>query len=285
MSRFQFSDSIVFNIIMITIGSVIFALGVKAVAAHHHFIVGGLFGTALLIKYATNTLNPGVWFFILNIPVFLIARFFVSGRFFWLSLYSMMVSSVTYELIHLNFGITNQLYAAIAAGVICGIGSGIILRTFGSGGGLDVIAIILFQRYNIGVGRFYLVYNAILFFIGSLQLGPDILIASLIMVFTSSDVMDKVMTLYSQRKMAFIISPQVEVICQRIQTQLKQGSTYLMGEGAYNRTPTKVLMTVTNNIQLKKLEEIVFSTDEKALFIVENTQNVIGSSFSKRKLY
>ncbi|WP_027183636.1 YitT family protein [Desulfovibrio inopinatus] len=285
MSRFQFTDSIIYNITMITAGAFLFALGVKAIASHHQFIVGGLFGTALLIKYATNTLNPGVWFFILNIPIFLLARFFVSGRFFWLSLYAMIISSLAYELVNVDFGITNQLYAAIAAGVICGAGSGLILRTFGSGGGLDVIAIILFQRYNIGVGRFYLIFNAVLFIFGSLKLGPDLLIASLIMVFTSSDVMDKVMTLYSQRKMAFIISPHVEQICTRIQSQLKQGSTYLMGEGAYNRTPTKVLMTVTNNIQLKKLEEIVFTTDERALFIVENTQNVIGSSFSKRKLY
>ena len=44
-------------------------------------------------------------------------------------------------------------------------------------------------------------------------------------------------------------------------------------------------MTVINNIQLKRLEEIVFTKDEEALFIVENTFNVIGASFSKRKIY
>lgn len=36
---------------------------------------------------------------------------------------------------------------------------------------------------------------------------------------------------------------------------------------------------------LKPLEEVVFSTDENAIFIVENTFNVIGSGFSKRKIY
>jgi len=44
-------------------------------------------------------------------------------------------------------------------------------------------------------------------------------------------------------------------------------------------------MVVINNIQLKRLEEIVFTVDEHALFIVENTFNVLGSTFSKRKLY
>jgi uncharacterized membrane-anchored protein YitT (DUF2179 family) len=46
-----------------------------------------------------------------------------------------------------------------------------------------------------------------------------------------------------------------------------------------------VLMVVTNNIQLKRLEEIIFTIDPHALFIVENTFNVIGSTFSRRKIY
>jgi uncharacterized membrane-anchored protein YitT (DUF2179 family) len=44
-------------------------------------------------------------------------------------------------------------------------------------------------------------------------------------------------------------------------------------------------MTVINNIQLKRLEELVFTHDPHALFIVENTFTVIGSTFAKRKIY
>ena len=46
-----------------------------------------------------------------------------------------------------------------------------------------------------------------------------------------------------------------------------------------------MLMTITNNVQLKRLEEVVFTIDADAMFIVENTFNVIGSTFGKRKLY
>ncbi|MFA5515291.1 MAG: DUF2179 domain-containing protein [Desulfuromonadales bacterium] len=46
-----------------------------------------------------------------------------------------------------------------------------------------------------------------------------------------------------------------------------------------------MLLTVINNIQLKRLEEIVFTEDPDALFIVENTFTVIGSTFSRRKIY
>ena len=55
--------------------------------------------------------------------------------------------------------------------------------------------------------------------------------------------------------------------------------------GAFSKREKNVLMTVVNNIQLKKLEEITFTHDPQALFIVENTFTVLGSSFSKRKIY
>ena len=46
-----------------------------------------------------------------------------------------------------------------------------------------------------------------------------------------------------------------------------------------------MVMTVTNNLQLKRLEGKVFEVDSNALFIVENSFNVIGSGFGKRKNY
>jgi hypothetical protein len=38
-------------------------------------------------------------------------------------------------------------------------------------------------------------------------------------------------------------------------------------------------------VQLKRLEEAVFTADPNALFIVENTFNVIGKRFGLRKTY
>jgi uncharacterized membrane-anchored protein YitT (DUF2179 family) len=58
-----------------------------------------------------------------------------------------------------------------------------------------------------------------------------------------------------------------------------------LGRGAYKKEERKVLMTVINNIQLKRLEELVFTHDPHALFIVENTFTVIGSTFARRKIY
>ena len=42
------------------------------------------------------------------------------------------------------------------------------------------------------------------------------------------------------------------------------------------------MLTVTNNVALKRLENLVFMVDPKALFVVENTFYVSGGQFSRR---
>ncbi len=44
-------------------------------------------------------------------------------------------------------------------------------------------------------------------------------------------------------------------------------------------------MTITNNVSVKRLEEVVFTIDPEAFFIVENTFSVIGSGLGRRKKY
>jgi uncharacterized membrane-anchored protein YitT (DUF2179 family) len=189
------------------------------------------------------------------------------------------------EFITVNFGITNQTYAAIAGGFVCGAGSGIILRSIGSAGGLDVIAIILFRYFNIGVGRTYLGFNILLFSMVLAQYSADIFIASIILTFVTTNALNYVLTLSNQRKIVYIISDKSAEITQDIIDRLHLGATKIQAKGAYTNQDKEIVMTITNNLQLKRLEESVFKIDADALFIVENSYNVIGSNFNKRKIY
>lgn len=285
MPRFDYTYAVWWNIMLLTIGSALFSLGIKGIALEHNFIAGGVFGVALLMHYAFGALSPGVLYFLLNIPLFVLGWIFVSKRFLLYSLYAMVFTSVFYELVETRIVIEDQLYAAVACGVITGAGGGIILRSLGSAGGLDILAVILFQRFNIGVGKFYFLFNALLFFVAALELSNDLLIASLIMVFISSVVVEYVLALFSKRKIVLVISDHSQELADAIMKHLRLGATFIKGRGAYSGTDKEILMTVINNIQLKRLEELVFTHDPKALFIVENTFNVLGSSFSRRKIY
>jgi len=272
------------NVFLIVFGSALFAFGAKAVVFEHGFITGGIFGISLLLYYLTDFLSPGIWSLLLNVPLIVIAWFYISRRFLLYSMLSIVTVTVCYELVDLSLGITQQFYAALAGGVICGVGSGIILRSLGSGGGLDVIAILLNRKLGTSIGKFYMLFNVVLFSFSLTHLSIDLFIASVIFVFVSSVSLDYVLSMFSQRKMTLIISPSNAEIAKAL---LERGwqATFLKAKGAYSGREQDILMTITNNIYLKQLEEMVFTVDQNALFVVENTFNVLGSIFGRRKQY
>lgn len=277
--------SIIWNLVLLTIGSLVFAIGAQAILVHHNFIIGGLFGTGMLIYYKSGMLSPGIWYLLLNIPLLIAGWIFLSRRFFLYSLYGVCMLSFFAEILTLDFAITDQLYAAVAGGAICGVGAGISLRSRGSGGGLDIIAIIFHQKFNFGVGKFFMLYNAALYILVFSQYEPNIVIASIIVTFVSSISLEHVLSLFNQRKIVYILSDNHQAIIDTISFDLQQGATLLPATGAYTGRQTQMIMTITNNLQLKRLEEKVFDIDPQALFIVENSFNVIGSNFGRRKIY
>ncbi|MEG6551353.1 YitT family protein [Desulfocurvibacter africanus] len=283
--RFDYTYSVWWNLLLIIVGSAVQAFGLKAIAVQHGFVASGVFGAGMLINYATGWLTPGIFYFLLNLPLFVVGWLFVSRRFLWYSAFAMAVITGLYEVMPSSSGIQDQLHAAVASGALVGMGAGLVLRSLGSNGGLDVIAVLLFQRYNIGIGKLYFAYNLILFAFALTALPVDLVIASLIMVFITSVGVEYVLSMFSQRKSVFIVSDKNREIARDIMDKLRQGATYIKGYGAYSGREKDILMTVVNNVQLKKLEEIVFTNDDHALFIVENTFNVLGASFSKRKIY
>ncbi len=285
MKSKQSFTSLLWNVLLITLGAFVYAVGAEGILVHHNFIIGGIYGTGLLIYYETNLFSPGIWYFLLNIPLLITGWIFLSKRFFFYSLYGVCALTLFAELLTLNFMINDQMYAAIAGGAICGVGAGINLRSRGSSGGLDIIAIILNQKFNFGVGKFFMIYNVALFTFMLTQYQPDIVIASIILTFISTVSLEHVLAMFNQRKIVYILSDNYKELVNAITTDLHLGATLIEAKGAYSGKRKQMLMTITNNLQLKRLEEKVFTIDPGALFIVENSFNVIGSNFGKRKMY
>jgi len=283
--RKNYRYSILWNLLLITTGTFLLGVGVKAIAIPHGFITGGMSGLGLLIYYFTQTLTPGTWYLIVNIPVFILGWLFVSRRFFFYSLYGAAALTMAIDLISFAIPVKDPVLAALAGGILVGSGAGIVLRSLGSNGGTDIIGVMLNQKFNIPIGRFFFAFNLVLFSAGFSFMEIDPMLYSLAMSFLTAQVMDYCLSMFNQRKMVLVVSEKSDQIAKTIIGNLKCGATFLDGQGAYSGRPRKILMTVVNNLQLKRMEEIVFSIDSEAFMITENTFNVLGKGFSKRKVY
>lgn len=264
------------NFILLTIGAVIYSVGAQGIVANGGFLTGGVYGLSILLWRTTDVLPAPIFYVLLNIPFFIMGWRRVGRRMFLYTVYSIIITALCSQF--MNFGpiLENQLYAAVAGGMVCGFGAGLSLRSLGSGGGLDILAIILNRAFGIGIGQTYLAFNGILFTISFFVFKPDVAVASFIQLYIMAFTMEKVLSMFSQRKVIFIISKGSREIARRITRRMGVGATFLKARGAYYGSNQEVLMTVANNLQLKRLEDTVFDVDKDALFIVENTFAVRG---------
>ncbi|NLV96546.1 MAG: YitT family protein [Desulfovibrionales bacterium] len=281
----SYSFSIPWNLFLLTIGSILIAVSIKSVAVPHGLVTGGVSGISLLIYYFTQTLTPGLWLLILNIPIAFIGWLMVSRRFLLYTAYGMLAISLFIELIPFTFPVQDNLLAAIAAGALLGAGTGTTLRSLGSSGGLDILGVILHQKFGFRIGQVSFLFNVGVFTLSFALMNTDLVLYSLILVFVSAQITDYVLSMFNQRKLVFIISNHAPTIARAIMDETHRGVTLLEGRGGYTDLPKQVVMTVVNNVQQKKLEELIFTRDPEAFVILENTFNVIGKGFSKRKIY
>lgn len=278
----RLAQSVWWNLLLLTAGSLLIAIGIQAVAAPHGFLSGGILGVSLLVWYSTHLLSVPVLYIIMCAPILALGWFFLGRRFLLYTAYGTLCTSLWGMAVNFQVPVENELYAAVLAGVLNGAGGGIMLRSMGSSGGMDIVAVMLKERWNIAIGKFSFMFNACLFAIGAFTVSIDLIIASTISVFITSSTLDYVLGMFNQRKLVFIISDHGEAVCEAIIISQKFGATMIRGKGGYLGGDREILLTVTNNMALKKLENLVYDIDPNALFIVENTFYVSGGQFSRK---
>lgn len=278
----KLSNSILWNLLLLTLGGAMVTICVQSVAAPHDFLVGGIMGLALLLTYLWHGMPPLVLYALLCIPIYIAGWFLVGRKFLLYTIYGTLVTTALSYFITFEIPVENEIYAAILGGVLHGGGSGIMLRSLGSAGGTDIIAILIRHRWNVPIGQFNFLFNVTLFLFAILNMALDLIIASIVMMFISSNTLEYVLSMFNRRKLVLVISARGEEIGEAILATERYGVTMLRGKGAYSGTDREILLTVTTNVAIKRLETLVYSIDPHALFLVENTFYVSGGQFARQ---
>lgn len=274
------------NLFLLTISGFVTSFVLCSIARPQGFVSGGLYGLAMLIVYATDTGSIGLWYALTNIPTLIVGWFGLSRRFMLYTMYCIIATTLFTEFVPwVPIIIEDKMLAAIAVGIGCGIGSSFAIRSLGSDGGINIFALLFHSKYNFSVGTTGIIFNSILFLAAAPIIKIDNTLYSIIIAYFTSTIMNYSMTMFDKRKMVIIISSFHENIAQTIMDKLGRGCTALQGTGLYTGIPREVLLTVIPDIQLKRLEEIVYEQDHDAMMIVENTNMVLGKGFSSRKVY
>jgi uncharacterized membrane-anchored protein YitT (DUF2179 family) len=207
---------------------------------------------------------------------------FVGRRFFFYSLAGMAIFSAVMLWPFPVLPIEDMILNALAAGIISGIGSGIILKSLGSAGGLDILTVILFKKFSIRPGPFVLAFNSILMLVAAFRIPMEMVLYTLIYLYVSTHFMNLVIVGLSQRKAIMIISPKWEEISKEIMNRLHRGVTVVRGHGGYTGKEMRILYSVITYTELSRFKEMIRKIDPEAFVVVTETLEVMGKSIGNQ---
>ena len=280
----------ILSLLYLIAGSAICGLVVNGILVPKQFVSGGFLGLSLLIYYILPTgvaeyITPSIIYFLFNIPIFLIGYKFVGRRFFYWSLLGTVLFIFGTRFVSIGpFKIDDKILAALFAGVLMGFGNGLLLKSMGSAGGMDILAVAIFKKYSIRLGSTMLSFNAIILLLASLKFGLQEALYTMVYMFVSSQMINIVVAgIVSQRKAVFIISKHWREINRHIMDNVHRGVTLFEARGGYTGEQTDVIYTILTISELNDLKKDVHKIDPHALIIATDTMDVVGFRGEKYK--
>ena len=280
----------VLRLVAAVLGELIIALALNFFIVPQGLYTGGLLGVCQLVRtllqdYAGITFGThdiaGVLYFFANIPILAYAyktlgRTFVIKTMICTSAYSFFYSALPRPAAPI---IADPLTSCLIAGILAGVGSGIVLTCGASGGGLDIVGLCLSKKgVNITVGRFSLGFNVFLYTACLILFSPEVAIYSVIYNFFTAMVLDR-MHQQNISIQAFIFTHKNHdnALADFIMDELGRGVTYWNGVGAYTGADVEVLCVCLSKFEIEQLIRAVHSFDPDAFVTIQERVRVVGN--------
>lgn len=267
----------------ILIGCALFSLGFSVFLAPSDLSAGGVSGIGMIFVEIFKVGTVGGIVAVINIPLFMLAAFYLGKKFFFGSLIGMVFLSVFIDLFAMIPPIElDPLLCALYGGVLAGAGLGIVFTVGASTGGSDIIVRILKKRWqNIPIGRISIFMDfAVALATGIVFRDIACALYSGVAIFVTGKVIDVVVYSFDYSKVALIISDHHQQIADRIAADLDRGATFLKGEGSFTGAEKMVILTAVKKQQLAELKSLVSDIDPNAFVIVQEAHQVLGDGFA-----
>ncbi|MHA7967348.1 YitT family protein [Paenibacillus sp. CAU 1782] len=269
----------VWNIVQLLLGSLIVAISFNMFLVPNGIASGGVSGISILVQSLTGFL-PAYTQWAINIPLFA-AGVLLLGRKFGAKTAIGTVVMPLFVLVsaHIPSPTNIPLLAAIYGGIGVGLGLGLVFRSGGSTGGLDLAAQILHRYTGLPYSIALVCFDGCVIIAAGFVFSPEVSLYALIGLFVTSKTIDFVQNGLQLSKVAFIICERSVQVADAILYDLDRGLTRLDGHGGYTGEGRTVLMVVVGQNEVPRLKQLVRSIDPEAFVIISNTAEVLGQGF------
>ena len=276
------------RLIMVLLGNTIYAVAVVAFVLPLELITGGTTGIGLIMDYLFQ-IPLEAFALIFNIIMFLVAIGILGISFAITTListfYYPVILGVLQKVDFLSTLTDEPMLATVCAGLLIGVGIGIVVRAGASTGGMDIPPLVCNKKLGLPVGVGLYLFDFIILIGQMFFRDSEKILYGILLVIIYSVMVDKVLVSGKSKIEVKIISDCVDQINEVIQNKIDRGTTFFMVETGYLHKKTKALMTVVSNRELVKLNQLVLGIDPKAFIVINEAKEVMGKGFSMRKMY
>lgn len=280
------------RVLLVVAGNIIFAIGVNVIISPMNLYSSGFTGISMLLRmFLVDVLKVpqipgvnylGIIYFIINIPLFALGYKYLGREFCITTIVSIGIASLSMALVPVIKEpiFDDYLTACLVGGIVSGTGAGIVLRGGTSGGGQDIIGMVLSKTHpNFSVGKISIAINAVIYGICFFLFDIQTVVYSMIYAVINGMALDYQHT--QNINVEVVIFTKKEGITDRVISEIKRGLTYWKGAGGYTDEDTYILTTMVSKYELPHLLSVVREVDPHAFVTVKEGTRIYGN-FEKR---
>lgn len=294
---------IVFGTLLFVIADVIFAMP-------YHLAPGGVYGLANVLTALTGT--PLTIFLIsMEVPLLIIGSIILGPKFGVKTIVSIVLGWVFTHFIETYWGyeplihvgefltamqnmpldalqITNEvryfipdyLLNTLVAGLLYGIGIGMIFKSGATSGGSDIISMIINKYSGISLGTLVIIVDSCIA-LSTLFITPDLRLPaySVLLIFIEGKIIDIVVDGLKTYKTVLIVTENVEEVRLAIINDLNRGGTCFDAKGLYKGEERKMIYTTISKREFVQFKKAIYKLDPNAFINVMDSSEVLGKGF------
>ena len=275
----------VFAYILLTIGSLLFAVGDVMFVNPYLMAPGGTYG----LSNVFNTLWPwkiSLYAICMDVPLLIIGTWILGPKFGIKTIVSTaliflftfvlesawgynpvihdgdivkavdpsMLKSMVEIPHHGGWFHPDYFLNTVVAGIIYGVAIGLIFRSGATSGGSDIISMILHKYTKISLGTLVMIVDGVI---------------------------DLVVDGMKSYKTMFIVTDEAEAVRDYIINDIKRGGTLIAGTGLYKGTERKMLYVTLDRSDMIKLRSVLYHIDPRAFVNIMESSEILGEGFRR----
>ena len=274
------------DVVLIVIGVLLAAVGLKGFLLPNGFLDGGVTGISLLINRLTG-ISISLLLILINIPFILLAYKQLSLSFTIKALAAIAGLASALVFIKVPVVTSDKLLIAIFGGFFLGAGIGMSVRGGAVLDGTEVLALYINRKTVLTMGEVIMYFNILIFGVAAILINIETAMYAMLTYLSASKTVDFIISGFEEYIALTIISPESELIRKTLTLKMRKGVTVFKGKSGFGKrghveSEIDIVYTVVTRLEVHRILDEIEKIDGKAFIVQHNINDTKGGMIKRR---